>query len=253
MTASSGNPFSASSRSLDPREVHLWLCDRDAAGLDLSVLDAEERSRAARWQGEGDSDFALGRAWLRQLLSEYAGSSPNDWRFATGVQGKPALVAPASAAQFNLSHSGRWLAVVLSRDVPVGVDVQEVDDGRPLRSLARRYFSGPEREAMANLEGEDFTRHFFRLWALKEAWTKARGESLPAALGATAFGFRGGELISLTPDRTRDNSLWLMEVAGYALAVCGLARGLSLRCWRWTSPGTAAPFEPSFFAACGVP
>jgi 4'-phosphopantetheinyl transferase len=199
-------------------------------------------------------DFAFGRACLRQLLSAYGAVGPGEWVFENGPQGKPALVAPAPVPglQFNLSHSGRWLAIALSTGVEVGVDVQRFDDDRPLRSLARRYFSEPERETLESLEGEDFNQHFFRLWALKEAWTKARGEALPTALRTTAFSLCGGELLSLNPEQTRDNSLWLMQLEGHALAVCGLARGLSLRCWRWSGPGTAAPFEPPLLAASGL-
>ena len=188
------------SRPLDPGAVHLWLCEREAAaGLDLSVLNEQEKARAARWRGDGPADFALGRGFLRHLLSTYGTAAPQDWEFENGPHGKPALLAGEPAMQFNLSHSGRWLALAVSARAAVGVDVQVFDHERPLERLARRYFSEPERGTLEELEGEDFNRHFFRLWALKEAWTKARGEALPGALATTAFEFSGGELVSLTP------------------------------------------------------
>jgi 4'-phosphopantetheinyl transferase len=134
----------------------------------------------------------------------------------------------------------------------VGVDIQRLERGRPLRRLARRYFSESERAVLESLHDDAFDRHFFRLWALKEAWTKARGEALPTALGSTAFSLDGTELVSLTPEQTRDTSLWLLQLESYALAVCGLAGGLSLRFQRWSGAGAAPGSEARVLAQCGA-
>jgi 4'-phosphopantetheinyl transferase len=250
--ASSASPSSDFNRSLPAREVHLWLCDTaDAEGLDLEVLDDEERARASRWQGAGNSPSTLGRALVRHTLSDYTGHSPGSWRFENGRHGKPALLAPDLTLQFNLSHSGRWLAVAVSREAPLGVDIQEKDAGRPIARLARRYFTRREVEELDGLGAEDYLSHFYRLWALKEAWIKARGDSLPAGLAEVGFRFRGGELVSLAPERTASDALILMELAGYTLAVCCRSREVSLRCLQWTAGGRGEPVQPAIVAGHG--
>lgn len=252
MTASSASPFSGSRLALPAREVHLWLCDTTQADdLDLGVLDDEERARASHWRGEGRSPSALGRSLVRHILSLYTRHSPASWRFENGRHGKPALVAADPALEFNLSHSGRWLAVVVSRDTPVGVDIQEMDSGRPLARLARRYFSRAEVDELDGLAEDAYLSHFYRLWALKEAWIKARGAALPTGLSEVGFRFQGSDLVSLSPERTDSDALILMKLEGYALAVCSRSAEVSLRCLRWTDGGPGEPLRPPIIASLG--
>ena len=240
-------------RSLAPCQVDLWLCHRkDAYSLDLGVLTPAERERAGRAAGPQPAEFALGRSWIRHLLSEYSDLGPEAWAFDIGPQGKPALVAQQAALQFNLSHSGEWLAAAVTSGVPVGVDIQAVESRSSLGRLARRYYSEPERDDLARLAGEDYQAHFYRLWALKEAWTKARGGALPTALGSTSFRFEAGELVSLTPEKTREDSFWLLQVDRHVLALCGLDTALSLDCRLWSGVGAGEPFEPRLLASAGV-
>lgn len=229
MTASSASRSSVSDQAFEPGEVHLWLCSLDVArSLDQAVLSAEERSRYASRE-----EAACGRTLTRHLLSRYAPEGPADWRFEAGRHGKPRLLAPSQPLEFNLSHSGQWLALALSPGVPVGVDVQALERHRPLQRLARRYYSAAERDALEALDADSYCREFYRLWSLKEAWTKARGGALPTALGETGFRVEGGTLVSLDPAQTADSSLWSLEPGGYSLALCALEPGLSLRCRRW--------------------
>ncbi len=219
----------------------MWLCrTADAGSLDKSVLSAEELARYGNRE-----DAILGRVLLRHLLAEYAAESAGEWRFATGIHGKPELVEPSRPLQFNLSHSGQWLAVAVALEVPVGVDVQVIDRERRVERLARRYFSKPELADLERLDGDDYLRHFYRLWSLKEACTKARGGALPTALGDTGFRLGEGGLESLAPEKTASSSLWLQDLAGYSLALCGLASGLELATRLWTSAGPGEAPEAS--------
>ena len=233
MTASSASRSSASELTLESGQVHLWLCRTDIAeGLDAAVLAASERDRYQYRQ-----EARLGRVALRHLLSRYGDTAPGDWRFETGRHGKPALVGACPAMEFNLSHSGHWLALAFSREAPVGVDVQVLDRERSVRRIARRYFSAPELVYLEGRQGDDYIAHFYRLWALKEAWTKAGGGALPTALGQVGFSLSNGKLASRAPAATRGSSLWLLDLEGYSLAVCGLREPLSLEWRQLTGPG----------------
>ena len=243
MTASSASRSSASDR-LGPNQAHLWLCSPDRAeALDTAVLSVDERERR--------HEAALGRVWLRHLLSLYADVAPADWQFETGEHGKPALVA-GPGLQFNLSHSGQWLVVAVTADVPVGVDVQQLDRERRVERLARRYFSDPEVEALAELEGEAYFWHFYRLWTLKEAWTKAHGGALPTALGEVGYRLEGPELVCLAPGAMEGSSQWLADLGEHSLALCGLRRGLQIEAREWLGPAECGPLELSPVASTGV-
>lgn len=83
-----------------------------------------------------------------------------------GEHGKPYL--EGTPLHFNLSHSGKLLAVAVS-DLEVGIDVQErTEKGYP---FLRMRLTPAERE-------EDF----FRLWTAKEAYVKLRGTTLAHTL-----------------------------------------------------------------------
>jgi phosphopantetheine--protein transferase-like protein len=70
----------------------------------------------------------------------------------------------------------------------LGVDVEH-ERGRPIRimRLARRFFTPAELERLGGLSGEARTRHFYRLWTLKEAWVKAHGLALAPHLRQLCF------------------------------------------------------------------
>ncbi len=243
MTASSASKSNASER-LGPNRAHLWLCSLDAASsLDASVLSVEESARRP--------ESALGRVWQRHLLSRYGPLAPADWQFETGPHGKPAL-GPGHGLEFNLSHSGDWLVMIVTEGVPVGVDVQLLDRQRRVDRLARRYFSGPEVAELSALDGDDYWRHFYRLWTLKEAWTKAHGGALPTALGEVGYRLAGGALVCLAPGAAERSSQWLADLGDYSLAFCGLRRGLVLECREWLSPAQFRSLDLPVVASDGL-
>jgi phosphopantetheinyl transferase len=143
------------------------------------------------------------------------------------------------------------LALAFARGVAVGVDVQIVDRERRVGRLAKRYFSAPEVAELETLAGDAMLTRFYQLWALKEAWTKARGESLPAALGNTTFSLREGRLQWPGSAAAGGGSLGLFDLPGYALAVCGLQSGLRLRAAHWPVGAEEAAVELCVTASAG--
>lgn len=83
--------------------------------------------------------------------------------FARGPYGKPTLPAHPDL-HFNHSHAGGLFAVAISRDGPVGIDIERVREVREKQSICERYRFDPER--------------FFEDWTRREAWVKARGTGI---------------------------------------------------------------------------
>lgn len=112
---------------------------------------------------------------LRGALSEF-GLSDSDVCFNS--HGKPIL--RDAGLFFSISHSGDKAFVVLS-DHEIGCDVEMIRDIDAIR-LAQRFFAPEEVSyltASADIEGE-----FFRIWTLKEAYIKCRGEGLSIPLNS---------------------------------------------------------------------
>jgi 4'-phosphopantetheinyl transferase len=150
------------------------------AGL-LAVLDDEERRRAARLSSaEGRRRFVIAHGATRQIVGECLGAPPDELQWKIGAQGKPELVGQWTGIHANLSHSGGMCLVAVSRDRPVGADIQRLVPGLDVLAMARRYF--PNCEAQDVAESEDPADAFARLWSRKEAVTKAAGGRLTQVL-----------------------------------------------------------------------
>ncbi|MDO3387817.1 4'-phosphopantetheinyl transferase superfamily protein [Gilvimarinus sp. SDUM040013] len=163
-----------------------WLCE-----------NAEERARHWLTHEEWQRLQALQNVKVRQqrmrqkvvfyeLLNFYLQLQGQRPEISIGKSGKPFL--PHQTNQhFNLSHSGDWLAIILSQAGPVGIDIESPRKSRDLMAIARHYFHPREIEHMATLNGAEQHKEFYRLWTLKEAFFKARGTGISEGLAKIDF------------------------------------------------------------------
>ena len=177
--------------ALDCGDVHVRYrlterLDDRALTSALALLSPDERARYDRFRVERDRhEFAVAHALLRATLSEFGDVAPLDWRFETGVHGKPALAAGVSALplSFNLSHARGLVACVVTGGrtpgfararADVGLDVELVTRTTDWRGIASRYFSAAERAQIDRAPDAERATRFFELWTLKEAFAKAK-------------------------------------------------------------------------------
>jgi 4'-phosphopantetheinyl transferase len=160
--------------------VWFWLIRADLPadvtdGL-VEVLDDEERERAGAFLLDRHRHrYIAAHAGARVLLGRQLGVPAREVRWARGRNGKPEV----PGVQVNLSHSGRFAALAVSRDRPVGVDVQQVRPGVDARRMAARYYPAAEARYVAAGDGRDARLHrLFTLWTRKEACLKVAGGRL---------------------------------------------------------------------------
>jgi 4'-phosphopantetheinyl transferase len=183
--------------------VHLatppWTCD-------VSLLSEEERAIAARFVFERDRTLYLAaHAFLHATLTAYLGRNP---LFARDANGRPEL--SDRTLRFNLSHTEGMVAVAVTREADVGVDVERI---RPVDDLlAKAVFTAEELHAWP---GD--ARSFFERWTLKEAYVKARGRGL--SIDLQSFGFAGDRLVCSDDDANAWSSFTLAPTAAHRAAV----------------------------------
>lgn len=148
----------------------------------VDILSEVELQRYRRFRLESERRRHLvSHVLLRMLLSRTTRGAvdPRCWRFTKNEYGKPAvdMAAGLPSLYFSLSHSERLVAVAISADCPVGIDVE---------SLRRPNSSNPSLDLLSPGErswlksrpltvmGPDFTR----LWTVKEAYAKYLGRGL---------------------------------------------------------------------------
>ena len=188
---------------LGKRDLHLWLCSRDA------VHSSDEFKRA--------------------VLSRYAGIAPQALHFAEGEHGKPQLLGVARPLQFNLSHSGDWLACAVTGGAPVGVDLELCNPDRVSMRVVRRFFREEEFDALESCDGRLLADRFYDFWTLKEAAVKARGEALAPGLSAHGFCLEYTQAEAriagpgtVTPAVATDSAYYLLldPMVDYRVALC---------------------------------
>ena len=178
-----------------------------AASLLLQYAVGQYREKSS--SGNADPDESVRIADARDVMDFVAGRGPEEFVFCYGEHGKPAFTDP-EMPQFNLSHSGDYVALVLS-DAQCGIDLQRMENGRNVNSIAERFFA-PGEEVAVRQGGEET---FFRLWTRKEALAKCSGEGIAPGIGRD---------IREIPGET--GCLWIewSGLPGYLLAACEMKR-----------------------------
>lgn len=185
--------------------VHVWVLDLSTltpATLQphLHILSTEEQSKKMA-SPVREHAFLATRVLMRNVLASYGDLTPAALQFSTQPSGKPFLVN--GALHFNLSHSGSYAVLGVSRDIPLGVDVEIIRHRASLMDISARFFHADEIAQLQSLNSEDQTRYFFSVWTLKEAFYKGLGTGLATGLDKTAFRVVGNMIEAQSEDHER--------------------------------------------------
>jgi 4'-phosphopantetheinyl transferase len=196
--------------------LSLWLASPDEllSGDNLkecwSILSVEEQSRAERYVNERDRRaFLAAHALVRIALSYFHPLALEAWRFSANSYGKPEVIQECGL-QFNLAHSAKLVACLVSYGVAVGVDVEPNESARAIIEIASEVFSSIELSQLQALPARERLDRALSLWALKEAYVKARGTGFSLNLKKFSFAFGEDKRLTLESDQSgaRDGMHW---------------------------------------------
>lgn len=172
-----------------PDDVRVWVVHIDlTAPLSVfDVLSEVEFARARRFlRHEDAARFAAVRSALRHVLAAETGDAPASLVVNADPNGRPALAHP-DAPDFNVSHSGTYGLIALSRERRVGVDIEAARATFDWRELAPSVLAERDRHAIDALPEAARSGAFFDCWTAKEAVLKAHG----AGIGGGTIGMNG--------------------------------------------------------------
>jgi 4'-phosphopantetheinyl transferase len=215
--------------SIDLGAVHLWRWRLDRA-VPTVRLAVDEQLRVARFRFDPDrQSFVAARSGMRRILGRYLDIDPAAIEFAYGSHGKPCLVD--GAIEFNLSHSGNWALLAVTRDRPVGVDIERIKPVAELEKLTARFLLAAEHERIVALDEADRLLAFFRTWTCKEAYLKATGEGLGQlkSLEVLVESWQPAQLLSPAGWGLRELPL----VTGYVGAIAAPGADWSVSFWNF--------------------
>lgn len=162
-------------RGLD--EALVWLVSPSLADGAAARATREDLADAASLPPRRGAERLLRRRLVRALAALAFDIEPASVGFARAEDGTQSLVAPACAYCSVAGRDG-WSVVALGPR-PLGVDVECAAIAPP---LPIDLFEVSEQLAIHALPIAERAEVFARLWVAKEAWAKASGRPLEAAL-----------------------------------------------------------------------
>jgi 4'-phosphopantetheinyl transferase len=150
----------------------------------LSLLSEEERARAAGIANPAvRARFEIGRGLRRKMMSDATGLLAVEITFSESEEGKPRALN-AAGWDFNVSHSGDYVAVAVGRG-QVGVDLEQIRPVREMESIVERYFHPDEAAEWRSLAPGLREEAFFVIWSAREASMKCVGLGLARGISVT--------------------------------------------------------------------
>ena len=140
-----------------------------------TLLSASELNRAQRFNTWALQDnFIVQHGLTRQILGYHLNTNPADIEINSPKFGKPEV----KGLHFNISHTGQYLAVAVSEEIPVGIDIESRDRNIDLNHVAAIVLSDDERTALFQLPKEQQKITLLQTWVCKEAYWKYVGQGL---------------------------------------------------------------------------
>lgn len=147
-----------------------------------------------------------GRLMVEHLHSKL--NVPFAWEKWKCTEGKKPFVQ--GGLQFNISHSGDYVAAIVSNKAKVGIDIEQTTKTDLLSIL--KSFHNEEQQFVR--EAEDQNEAFLHVWTRKEAFLKAKGVGI----------VHGLDNESCLPNRIESNGNWhirsIKAIPKYHLAIC---------------------------------
>lgn len=190
--------------TLGAHEVHIWhlLADRLTEAPTQPLLSAEERGRLGCFRQARDRFlYKMSRVMMRSVLASYLDCHGQEIRFGANSHGKPILHAESDSPRlhFNLTHSRGAIALAVSTEREVGIDIEERHRAVEYLALAERFFAPTEANHLRQLANDHRREAFFAIWTLKEAFVKAIGRGLSFPLDAFCFDLEIDRLVGFRP------------------------------------------------------
>lgn len=196
-----------------------------------NLLGPEDLLAVSQMRSAVNRDCTIaGRVLLRTALSRTVGDriEPREWRIQLEPSGKPALAKDWPHLHFSISHTDQIAVVAVSEALPIGIDVETIDEG-PSHDLIATCCYPSERLLFNATAPYQRAHEFTRLWTLKEAYAKMIG--VGHELDFTSFGLSldGLRVLPDAPYRDRYDphfeTMWISH--GRGLSHLSLAIGFS--------------------------
>lgn len=142
-------------------------------------LSGDERLRVTKFKFTKDREkFIIVRGYLRSILSNFILEPPSDIKFIYSLNRKP--IYSEGGIYFNVSHSKNTACIAISKDVSVGIDIEDRRNMTHINSSI--FFHEEEIRYLERLPISKKNNYLLWLWTRKEAFCKTTGIGITPAI-----------------------------------------------------------------------
>jgi 4'-phosphopantetheinyl transferase len=231
---------------LADNQAHVWRIDLELLGSNPNqydgILTQDELSRSQRFYFQADRiRFASTRAVMRIILGNYLNIEPGNLNLKFSPYGKPYLANKSTEENltFNVSHTGNFSLLAVTRNRRIGVDIERIRNEASLEAIAKRFFTPEEANQILLLPETLRPEAFFTCWTRKEAFIKAQGEGLSIPLNQFEVTLSPDEIPQLIYSRNSGGHADMWQIyhlepgAGYIGALAVEGKRLKVVGWDW--------------------
>jgi 4'-phosphopantetheinyl transferase len=199
-------------------ELHLWIGKLGETHHTFKdCLSLDEKDRVLKFKLDKQRHyFTLSRILLRSVLSVYTEIPADKIEFEYGNNGKPNLAVHQNKKNihFNLSHSDGYFACVIRLDDEVGVDIENASaKSKQIYSITKSFFLESEASHINSKTAAEASDLFYKYWTIKEAYIKAKGNSILQLKEVPDLSHLSVDYIGLV------NSFNLVEYSGFSVRI----------------------------------
>lgn len=154
-------------------------------------------------EGDYKTQQILSDISLRYMLSSFMPLAMSSWSFVKSPWGKPSIAVPGyENVKFNISHSGKHVALILAppncKDViNVGIDLEADSRCHQAYSLKDEFLSMQELNVLNSLHLDNVEKTALTCWTLKEAFSKAVGFGMAMPFRSIQLELQHGKLLEV--------------------------------------------------------
>jgi 4'-phosphopantetheinyl transferase len=167
-------------------EIHVWWSMLDQHQHDVNnyykMLSHKEQKRVSQFRSQLLRDRQIvSRGILKQLISKYISTDPEEIEFTYNKYGKPLLCGKFDKINlfFSISHSEEVGMFAFAKGNAIGVDVERFQElFVDLEGVIKLCFSDFEKSWFTDVSPKMKNEVFYKIWTAKEAFIKAMGTGL---------------------------------------------------------------------------
>jgi len=161
----------------DDIKIHFFLIPqlKEKTTKFYEYLSPKEKERISQYKTlEKKERFIVCRGKLKEELAGYLDKRPSQVEIQYSKFNKPFVDDESKIPlHFNLSHSQDLLAIGLSLNTAVGIDIEYCRPRKSIETFVQRFYSPEECRYFFSSDLCQRDPIFYQLWTLKEAYQKA--------------------------------------------------------------------------------